>query len=83
MTSIFGPSANISAANASQWIWYYYPNGVEVQGFRFDEEFRNWPNHPEPWLAMQDESLAGMILDVADKVRDACENRMDLLMPNS
>ncbi|WP_295581728.1 hypothetical protein [uncultured Lamprocystis sp.] len=83
MTSIFGPSANISAANASQWIWYYYPNGVEVQGFRFDEEFRNWSNHPEPWLAMHDGSLAQTILDVADKVRDAFINRMGPLMPNN
>ncbi len=83
MTSIFGPSDNISAESALQWIWYHYPNGIVVQGFHFVEEFRNWSNHPEPWIAMRDGTLAEKILEIANMVRDAFRDRMYLLMPDA
>ena len=79
MTRLFGPSVDLD----QNWIWCSHPNGVEVQGFRFDEEFRNWSNHAKPWIAMNDGTLAGKILKIANMARDAFQHHMPLLRPNA
>jgi hypothetical protein len=81
MTSLFGASCPVGITD--HWIWYRYPDGIDVQGFRFDEEFRHWSNHPKPWIAMRDGTLADKILQIADMVRDAFRDHMHLLMPDA
>ncbi|WP_295393159.1 PD-(D/E)XK nuclease family protein [uncultured Thiodictyon sp.] len=80
MTILFGASAPVGIND--HWIWFRYPDGIDVLGFRFDEEFRHWSNHPKPWIAMRDGTLADKILQIADMVRDAFRGHMHLLMPD-